>query len=278
MSTGTQQSVSPATASRRGATPAGVALVVLAVGQVASGGLISTLGDSPLMQPDRVGEPAITPPGYAFAIWGLIEAFSLGLALWLVWFRKRADDRGVRVVDALTRALLVVFAGFTVWLVASVVEPVWATLVVFLVMGLFLGLGIKVAVTNRAELDGWSALGRALVWGTLGFYTGWSTVAIWLNLTTALAFSGAPVTGTLGVVGQLAVLAGATGTAVLVLRYTRGLLPYAGAVLWALVGATIGSSSAGQPVLAVACGVGVLVVAATAAVLRLRRSARPALA
>jgi len=43
-------------------------------------------------------------------------------------------------------------------------------------------------------------------------------VAIWLNLTTALAFSGAPVTRTAGVVGQLAVLAGATATAVLDVR------------------------------------------------------------
>lgn len=278
MSTETQQGTPDAVVSRRSTTVAGAALVVLAVGQVVSGGLISTLADSPLMQPDRVGEPLITPPGYAFSIWGLIEAFCLGLALWLVWFRKRADDRAVRVVDALTRALLVVFAGFTVWLVASVVEPVWATLAVFVVMGVFLGVGIKVAVGSRRELETWSPLGRALVWGTLGLFAGWSTVAIWLNLTTALAFSGAPVTGTAGLVGQLAVLAGATATAVAVLRFTGGLLPYAGAVLWALVGATIGTASAGQPVLAVASAVGVLVVAGSAAVLRLHRAPRSAVA
>src|SRR5689334_554124 len=137
MSTSQQEMQQSRTARRRGTTPAGAALVVLAVGQVVAGGLVS-LADSPLMQPDRPGEPAITPPGYAFAIWGVIELLSLGLALWLPWFRRRADEAGVAVVDALTRALLVVFAGFSVWLVASVVEPVWATLAVFLVMGVAL--------------------------------------------------------------------------------------------------------------------------------------------
>ncbi|GAA3567750.1 hypothetical protein GCM10022197_24920 [Microlunatus spumicola] len=267
MSTATAQG---STTARRTPT-ASHALVALAVAQVVSGGLVSVFADSPIMQADRPGEPAITPSGYAFAIWGLIEVVSLGLALWLVWSRRRASDEGARVVDALTRALLVVFAGFNVWLVASVVEPVWATLAVFLVMGVALVAGLRVAVAAREEIATWSTLGRFLVWSTLGLYAGWSTVAIWLNLTTALAFSGAPVSGTAGVVGQLAVLAGATATAVLVLRRTAGLLPYAAAVVWALVGAVLGASGAGQPVLAVAAGLGLLVVVATTAVLRLRR-------
>ena len=256
----------------RGTTPAGAALVVLAVGQLVSGGLVSVFADSPIMQADRAGEPAITPQGYAFAIWGVIEVVSLGLALWLTWFRRRADAGAVRVVDALTRALLVVFAGFTLWLVASVVEPVWATLAVFLVMGVALVAGLRVAVAGRTEVASWSGLGRFLVWTTLGLYAGWSTVAIWLNLTTALAFSGAPVSGTVGVLGQLAVLAGATASAVLVLRRTRGLLPYAAAVVWALVGAVLGASGAGEPLLAGAAGLGILVVALATVLARRRRS------
>ena len=258
MSTTTEQ----ASAAIRSTTPASAALVVLAVGQLVSGGLVSTLATSVLTQPNRPGQPAITPEGYAFAIWGLIEVVSLALAVWLAWFRRRADAGALPVVDGLTRALLIVFAGFTVWLVASVVEPVWATLAVFLVMGVGLVVALRVAVAARAEIRSWSRLGQALVWSTLGLYAGWSTVAIWLNLTTALAFSGAPVSGTVGLVGQLAVLAGATATAVLVLRRTAGLLPYAAAVVWALVAAILGAAGAGEPVLAAAAGLGVLVVAA----------------
>ena len=260
MTTTTQQGSSTA----RRATPAGTALVVLAVGQLVSGGLVSVFADSPIMQADRPGEPAITPQGYAFAIWGLIEVLSLGLALWLTWFRRRADADAVPVVDALTRALLVVFGGFTLWLVASVVEPAWATLAVFLVMGVALVAALRVAVRARGKIRSWSRLGHGLVWSTLGLWAGWSTVALWLNFTTALAFSGAPVAGTVGVAGQLAVLAGATATAVVVLRRTAGLLPYAAAVVWALVGAVLGASDAGQPVLAAAAAVGALVVVGTA--------------
>ena len=274
MSSTTAQDV---TSARR--TPvASHVLVALAVAQIVSGGLVSAFADSPIMQADRPGEPAITPQGYAFAIWGVIEVVSLGLALWLVRFRRRASAEAVRVVDALTRALLVLFAGFTVWLVASVVEPAWATLAVFLVMGVALVAGLRVAVAARPEIATWSTLGRFLVWTTLGLYVGWSTVAIWLNLTTALAFSGAPVSGTAAVLGQLAVLAGATATAVVVLRRTDGLLPYAAAVVWALVGAVLGASGAGQPVLAGAAVVGLLVVVAATAVLVARRRTRPALA
>ena len=155
MSTTTQRSRTPAPRTTR----AGAAPVVLAVGRLVSGGLVSAFADSPIMQADRPGEPAITPQGDAFAIWGLIELVSLGLALWLVWFRRRADVGAVRVVDALTRPLLVLSAGFTVWLVASVVEPVWATLAVFLVMGLALVAGLRVAVRARAEIRGWSGSG-----------------------------------------------------------------------------------------------------------------------
>ena len=263
---------------QRTITPAGAALVVLAVGQVVSGALVSTLADSPIMQADRPGEPAITPLGYTFAIWGLIELVSVALAVWLVGFRRRADATSVGVVDALTRALLVLFAGFSVWLAASVVEPVWATLVVFLVMGAALVVGLRVAVAARGEIASWSPVGRTLVWTTLGLYAGWSTVAIWLNLLTALGFSGAPLTGAVGVAGQLAILAGATATAVLVLRRTGGLVPYAAAVVWALVGAILGALGAGEPLLAAAAGLGLVVVAVTTVVLRARRSPRRALA
>ncbi len=256
----------------RRTTPAGAALVVLAVGQVVSGGLVSVFADSPIMQSGRPGAPAITPAGYTFAIWGAIEVVSLGLAVWLAWFRRRASQDAVRTVDALTRPLLVVFGGFSVWLVASVVEPAWATLAVFAVMGFALVAALRVAVGARAELASWSGLGRGLVWATVGLYAGWSTVALWLNLATALAFSGAPVSGTAGVVGQLAILAGATATAVLVLRRTAGLLPYAAAVVWALAGAVIGASGAGQPVLAAAAGAGLLVVAAATVASRARHN------
>lgn len=251
----------PATRHRAGRTRR-TALVVLAVGQLVSS-VLSQLAGSEFQTADRPGEPAIVPPGGAFAIWGLVIALSVGWAVWAMWavWAGPAHRPDAALRDRLAVPLLVVFAGFSVWLVAAALEPIWTTLVVFAVMLAGLVRALAIATEHRAVIARWSPLGRGLLWGTLGVYAGWSTVAIWINLTTALAGSGAPVDGPVGVVGQLAVLAGATATAVVLLRRTGGLLPYAAAVAWALGGAVLGAAGAGQPVLAAAAALGLLVVA-----------------
>jgi hypothetical protein len=122
--------------------------------------------------------------------------------------------------------------------------------------------------------------GHLLLWGSLGLYAGWSSIAIWLNLTTGLVGSGAPITGTAGFWGQLAILVGAIATAAAVLRWTRGLLPYAATVVWALIGAAIGANDAGEPGLAIASlvGAGIVVVITVVEHLRRPRTTRAAVA
>ena len=83
---------------------------------------------------------------------------------------------------------------------------------------------------------------------------------MWLNLTTAFAGSGAPITGTLGIAAQIATLAGALGTVLIILAWTGGLLSYAVAVCWGLVGAIIGTLDAGQPALTIAVVIGLIAV------------------
>lgn len=244
-------------------------LLLLALLQIAVP-LVPAVRDNAFTQADRAGEPPIVPAGYAFAIWGLIEAVSLGWALWSV-------ARPTPLTERLATPLAVVFAGFTLWLLAvSFVEQNWLPLAVFLGMAVALGVALRTALGARAEIAGWSAPGRGLLWGVLGLYTGWTSIAVWANLTTALAGSGAPVTGTAAVLGQLAVLAGAAATAAAVLRWTGGLLPYAGAVLWAFVGVVVGAAGAGEPVLSAAAAAAAVLVVVLTAVLRLRGRVRGA--
>lgn len=233
-----------------------VVLVVLALGQLAAPLVIDAIGGGAFTTADRAGEPPIVPAGYAFSIWAVIEVLSLLWAVWAAW--PGAPDRDLRV--RLARPLAVVFAGFTAWLVAAELEPRWATLAVFLVMLGGLLAATRVALQNGDRIAAWSAYARAVLWGLLGLYLGWSSIAIWLNLTTALASSGAPVDGVAGLVGQLGILAGATGTAVGLLRWTGVLLPYLAAVVWAFVGAVFGARGAGEPVLALGAAVGLVVV------------------
>lgn len=243
-------------------------LVVAAVGQLVSSTLASRFGGQ-FTTADRAGEPLVVPPGGAFSIWGLVIALSISYAVWADRTAHRSTG-GQDLRARLTRPLLVVFLGFSAWIAAAELEPTWTTLVVFAVMLAGLLRALAVALADRAALRTWSRLGRGLLWALLGIYTGWSSVAIWINLTTALTESGAPVESTLGLIGQAAVLAGATGTAVIIVTWTRGLLPYAAAVAWALGGVVLSTLTEGAPVLAAMAAVGLALV--LAALVRARRS------
>lgn len=241
-------------------------LLALAVLQVVVP-LIPAVRDNSFTRSDRVGEPSIVPAGYTFAIWGLIEALSLAWALWSV---LRPSPLAERIAGPLS----VVFAGFTLWLLAvTFVEQNWLPLAIFLAMVAGLLTALRTAMADRAGTADWNRWRRGLLWAVLGTYTGWSSIAVWANLTTALTGSGAPVTGTAALLGQLAVLAGAAATAAAIVVWTGGLLPYTATVVWAFVGITIGAAGAGEPVLAGAAVVGLVVVAVLTAVLRLRGGA-----
>ena len=240
-------------------------LVIAAVGQVASSVLASTYGGA-FTTADRAGEPLIVPPGATFSIWGVIIALSIGYAIW-----ADSDSRPDPDLRAqLTPPLLVTCVGFSVWLAAAELEPTWATVAVFLVMLAGLLRALAYAVPARAAIARWSLLGRVLLWGTLGLYTAWSSVAIWLNLTTALVGSGAPIDTPAAVIGQAAILAGATGTAAVIIWWIRGLLPYVATVAWALGGVMISTRQEGFPALTATAAVGLAIVLVTAVLARRR--------
>ena len=240
-------------------------LVVAAVGQAVSSVLVARFGGA-FTTADRAGEPLIVPPGATFSIWSVIIALSIGYAIWAV--SDRRPDVDLR--DRLTRPLLITCIGFSVWLIAAELEPNWTTLVIFLIMLAALLRALAYAMTERSAIQKWSPLGRVMLWGTLGLYTGWSSVAVWLNLATALVGSGAPSTTPSAIAGQVAILAGAVGTAVAITLLARGLLPYVATVTWALGGVVVGTLQEGYPVLATTAGLGLAVVMATAVLARRR--------
>ena len=244
------------------------AMLFFAVGQLISPVFTAALGGS-FTTANRNGEPPLTPAGYTFSIWFVIEVLSVAYAIFAVRRRTHADTD---LIDRLALPLLVVFAGFSIWLLAAEVEPVWSTLIVIMIMFVALIRALRIALAERHRIASWPRVGSVLLWWTLGMYAGWISVAMWLNLTTAFAGSGAPVTGALGLAAQVATLAGALGTAVIILRWTGGLLPYAIAVCWGLIGAIVGTLGAGQPVLVVAAAIGLILVAGATAVFRRQRS------
>lgn len=98
-----------------------------------------------------------------------------------------------------------VFAGFSAWLVAAELEPVW----------------------SRCG----PRYGSGVFWTMAGLYLGWVSVAVLLNLTTTLVAIGAPLDGPAGVGGQLAILVGVTATTLALVRWTRAQPAYVAAVV-----------------------------------------------
>ena len=94
-------------------------MLFFAVGQFVSPIFNALLGGS-FTTSNRNGEPPLTPAGYTFSIWGLIEVVSLALAIYLVLRRKKTD---ADLIDRLALPLLVVFAGFSVWILAAGSSP-----------------------------------------------------------------------------------------------------------------------------------------------------------
>jgi hypothetical protein len=157
--------------------------MVLALGQVVAAPVIAALGGGGVFTTaDRAAEPAIVPAGYAFSIWFLIEVLSLLWALWAAVPGGPDPDLRIR----LARPLTVVLAGFTLWLIAAELEPRWATLVVFLVMLAGLLDATRVALRDARRIAAWSRYGRAVLWGTLGLYLGWSSIAVCLDFADVL--------------------------------------------------------------------------------------------
>ncbi|MET8854255.1 hypothetical protein [Amycolatopsis sp. NPDC004625] len=214
------------------------------------------LGDDALTS-GRAGEPALVPAGYTFAIWAVICVLGAAWGVWQLFPSSRGDAAGRRVAWPLAG----VFAGFTGWLVITRTGPVWGTVVVFAAMLVLLLIAMR-----RLAGDRTSTPGKVLLRCLLGVYAGWSSVAVWVNLTTVLADYGlVPGTRT-GLVIQIAALFAAVVTVTLVIL-RRGPHPaYVGAVGWALAGAAIGASSKNAVILTVLATIAlaaVLILAAT---------------
>ncbi len=121
--------------------------------------------------PDRYPNPQkntpVQPAGYAFAIWGIIYLWLLLHAVWGLW--KRVD---AAIWDA-TRAPLLLSLGVGVfWLPVALVSPVWATLMIWIMLA-----GALIAAHK--------ARGGGPVWALqlpLGLYAGWLTAASFVSI------------------------------------------------------------------------------------------------
>jgi hypothetical protein len=184
-------------------------------------------GLSPLLTPDFRGydpsqfpvydeSPAILPAGYAFSIWGLIYLWLIMHAAFGLW--KRSADPAW---DATRPPLIFSLAIGAVWLAVAVRDPVWASVLIALMLA-----GALAALFRApARPDRW------LLLAPLAIYAGWLTAATGVSIGILLiGFGWLPET-----TAALLMLGVVLAFALAVQRRLGRAPEYSVTVIWALV-------------------------------------------
>ena len=203
-------------------------------------------------------ELLITPVGWAFSIWGVIYTLAIAQSVAVLVRGAHAVPRRLQV------DLTVLYLGGAVWIVLAGLDSSLATAGALLVM--FVAAIDAVLTTARSTFEpGWfSVLTRASV----GLYAGWVTAAFFLNVSTAMVDAGLVEADELP--WQLVVLAVAAVVLLAVLVRTGGIVAYAAAGIWAMIGIAVTASQDGTTSVLVAALVVVAALVATTTVWRLR--------
>ena len=243
-----------------------IVVVVFAIGQPISSLVFDWLSPTTLQSGAQFSP--LVPPGAWFAIWGLIIITSIAWALTQV--RPSTIAETVSVRDRIAIPMAIVYLCFGLWLAAaSLGQENPAGLAVFLVIITANVVAWRRVVAARDEIATWNPVERGLLFLMLGAYSGWTSMAFFLQIATVTQGTGAEVESTWGVTWQLLVLAAATGVAVAFVVVSRGSIVYAATVTYALVGVGISTGEAGFAPLWVTCIIGVSVVWGALVVIRI---------
>lgn len=241
------------------------AVLVLAVGQPVSSLLFDLLSDE-MMESGPEFSPLI-PPGPWFAIWGLIIVASIAWAIAQV--RPSTIRPATSIRDRLAAPLAVVFAGFALWLAtAAFGQDNPLGLVVFVVYLVAFVVAWRRVVAARDEIASWNVVERGLLYLTMGVYSGWVSMAFFVQIGTVVQGAGAPYDTEWGITWQAFVLAAAAGLAVLFAVVSRGSIVYALTVTYALIGVGISTADAQLTLLWILAIVAVSVLWASTLIIR----------
>jgi len=177
-------------------------------------------------------DPPVQPEGYAFAIWGVIYAWLIVGAGFGAW--KRWNDPAWA---AMRPALALSLAVGAVWLPVALRSPVWATVLIWVML-----LTALWALWRSPRTDAWAA-----AW-PVGLYAGWLSAASCVAV--GLLLAGYGLSGQMAAAWVMVTLAIALAGAV---QWVLGRAPtYGLAAIWALIAVTVQNGFGGVGLLALA--------------------------
>lgn len=211
----------------------------------------------------------VVPAGYAFSIWTLIFALTLGYAIWQALPSQR-HHAVLRRVGWWTASAL---ACTSIWMlifqrsffIASVLVMLW----------LLISLSV-ILFRRRRYLPDPGGTEKWLVRVTFSIFLGWITIATVANIWQTLSAYGWSGFGVAYETWAIASLIAAGVVAAIVTFFDRGNLGYALTVIWAMVGIAINQYTAGVETssptvgLVAVLSIGMLVVVTIAARIRNR--------
>jgi benzodiazapine receptor len=224
-------------------------VTLLVLGPAAATGTISDANRSP-----------VTPAGYAFAIWGLIYAACLALAVYQLLPSQR--DRPVHRRTGWW--LAAAFTASTVWVPVFGTRTVWLSQLVILALVAFLA----VAATRAARTGpAGNTTEELLLRLPVTLYLGWATMASAANFGATFRSLGMPARSPAVTAVSLVLLVLAGAVAVVVVARLTAVAGFTLSACWALVAVAVATDSA-------AVRAGALVVAALVLALLVARSLR----
>lgn len=194
-------------------------------------------GFDPTQFPVPQDNPPVQPEGYAFAIWGLIYGW---LIIGVGWGLFRAPEDGQW--HDMRKPLAVSLAVGTVWLAVAVMSPIWASVLIWLMLLSALA-ALFLAPVGHTVWAAWP----------VGLYAGWLSAASCVSLGLLAAGYGYLDQTTAGIVFvALAIMIAGFVQAALGRTPTYGI-----AVIWALVAIVVANLET-TPIVAYVAGGGVL--------------------
>ncbi len=182
-------------------------------------------GFNPDQLPRPVDDPPIQPAGYAFSIWGVIYLWLIvGAAYGLL---NRADAPEWHPMRAPLVLSLAIGAG---WIPVALIAPLTSTILI-----------VAMLVTALTALYRAPVSDAALAAAPVALYAGWlSAASVVATVTVTIAYTGLDAR-IISVIGLLVIAAIASAVVVT----THHPVPYAAAVIWALVGVIVASLGGG---------------------------------
>ncbi|MEM9967119.1 MAG: hypothetical protein AAF755_03360 [Pseudomonadota bacterium] len=134
---------------------------VLSLTFAASSFVTPFAGFDPNQFPVPQNNPPVQPAGYAFAIWGVIYLWLIIGSAWGLYFASA--DLGWHTMRV---PLAISLAVGTLWLSVASVSPIWASVLIWVMLGSALVALFRAPTANQA----WAAL-------PVGLYAGWLSAA-----------------------------------------------------------------------------------------------------